>query len=296
MRFLWLIGLLLSDVVFSQSITIDLVPSGKSNHIDSVWVRNYDTKTDVILRNTRKIVLASSEKKKKRSYKNGGEKMAIAAGDTLRYEKGQLLFIEAFASNMKTVVPLVPEQDTVVEFYFDECVDADGNSYAIMKVCNMLWMVDNLRVTKTRSGVPLHYGKERWDADTVAYRKVYDADKYIASYGLLYNWYAATSGILPQGWQLPSVEDWNRFEKCTEFGKNAVGNRLKELRLIPAGYCDVSGEFSAVGEEGYWWLSDELSQKKAWYFLLNANNASVGLNVCDKHHGFSVRGVKYLNR
>ncbi len=292
MRFISFILFLLSEVAFSQSITLDFVPSGKSGTIDSVLIRNYDTKTNVIFRNVRRVVLISGSKNKMKPVISGLEKFSIAEGDTLLYAKGQLLFIEAFSSDMKTVVPLLPEKDTTIEFYFDECVDADGNSYAIMKVCNMLWMVDNLRVTKTNSGKPLSYGKDIWNTSVAAYRKVYDSGKYMSSYGLLYNWYAATSDILPQGWRLPSVEDWNKFEKCAEFGKNAVGNKLKELRLVPAGYCDVSGEFSAVGEEGYWWLSDEISDKKAWYFLLNTYNSSVGLNVCDKNHGFSVRGVK----
>ena len=283
----------INSLLFSQSIVVSFVGTGKAKKIDSVKVINFDAKHIHKFVNVNEIVLEQGQSREKKINENA-RKIFLNQNNVLKYKKGQLLFIEAFSSNMATVVPLVPRKDTMIEFYFDECIDAEGNSYAIMKVCDILWMVDNLRVTKTNDNKIIKYGKGNWHLNEPLFREVFDLEKYSKFYGLLYNWYAATSDILPKGWKLPSIEDWNKFEKCTMFGKNAVGNRLKELRFIPAGYCDVSGEFMATGEKGYWWLSDEYDDAKAWYFMLNNQDASVGLNFCDKKHGFSVRGVKYL--
>lgn len=217
------------------------------------------------------------------------------------YKKNNLLKITGFSGINKTVVMIVPKSDTTITFYFERCVDVDGNSYAVMKIGSQLWMVENLKTTHYRNGDSIINGskKELWDTlPSGAYRNYFDMPKYIMYYGRLYNWFAVNDprGLAPEGWRIPDVDDWSKMENTAIDGGNdkVIGNQLKEMALVPAGYCDPKGSFDGIGKEGFWWLAYDADSQKAWYVYLKYSTSSVGLTSCNKHHGFSVRCVKSI--
>ena len=74
--------------------------------------------------------------------------------------------------------------------------DIDGSEYKTIVIGNQTWMAENLRVTHYRNGDPIPNvtGNEEWSRLTTGaycnYNNTTNPDT-IATYGRLYNWYAA---------------------------------------------------------------------------------------------------------
>jgi len=290
--------------VIGQNYYLSFKAQGGSENIDSVQVTNVNLKITKTVLGNEILYLNDSTLhtiKQKPADKNFSAINPSSSIRKLNFRKGDLIKLVGFSGQNKTVVMTIPENDKIISFWFNQCMDVDGNSYAIMKIGNQLWMVENLRTTHYRNGdtIPNITNKYKWDTLKYgAYRNYYDDKKQVLKYGRLYNWYAVndTGGLAPAGWRIPDVDDWTKMENTNVPGDkgNAMGSKLKEWALIPAGYCEPTSEFGSLGKKGYWWLSYDESLQKAWYCALNFHQSSVSLTNCDKHHGFSVRCVKDL--
>ena len=304
--FLSLISTLtLAGNVIGQNYYLSFKAAGISKNVDSVQVTNINLKITKTVLGNEILYLRDSTLhtiKPKPVDKNFASINSASFLRELNFRKGDLIKLVGFSKKSKTVVMTSPEKNETISFWFDRCIDADGNAYAIMKIGKQLWMVENLRTTRYRNGdtIPNTTNKYKWDTlKCGAYRNYYDDEKYVLKYGRLYNWRAVNDarGLAPDGWHIPDVDDWTLMENTNLPGDkgNATGSKFKELALIPAGYCDPKSGFGTLGEEGFWWLSYDESLQKAWYCYLNYRFSSVGLTTCDKHHGFSVRCVKNLH-
>ncbi len=307
---LTLIIIFIQIKVFSQkSYLINFKSEITTRKIDSIKIENLTNKTSAYILGNEPLILSDTVKTKKLSVKNIEIKNKKPTGcnkvkAVIKYKNGDLLKFTAFSGKAKTVVIDIPKKDKTINFYFADCVDIDGNSYAVMKIGNQLWMVDNLKTTRYNNGdtIPNIIDNEKWSLINYgAYRNYFNNDKFVKKYGRLYNWFAVSDmrGLAPKGWRIPDKDDWNFMEntKMTD-DKNAisVGSPLKEAALTPAGYCDFRGGFANIFNNGYWWLSTSNDAKTAWYSYLLYYNSSVSLTHCQKNHGFSVRCVKDINR
>ena len=128
------------------------------------------------------------------------------------------------------------------------------------------------------------------------------------TYGVLYNWPAAMDAC-PDGWHLPSQDEWNILAD-TLGGTSVAGGSLKEAGLdhwvtpnagatnesgftaLPAGYRHSSGSFGFKGTHGDFWTSTEVNDVSARWkgMLYDQQNLSKG--SISKQNGFSVRCVK----
>jgi uncharacterized protein (TIGR02145 family) len=98
--------------------------------------------------------------------------------------------------------------------------DIDGNSYNTVPIGSQCWTKENLKVTKYNDGNAIpDETAGGWGGLTTGARSDYTgAASYIATYGYLYNWYAAkgvsTTGstnyknICPAGWHVPTDAEW----------------------------------------------------------------------------------------
>jgi len=210
---------------------------------------------------------------------------------SIAFHQGDILKLTGFSGYNRTLVLIDSAKSQTVAFWFADCTDADGNHYAVTDIGGQLWMVENLKTTTYQNGTSIPNKKDSlWQYGTTgAYRNIYDIDKYTNRYGRLYNWYAVSSSnkLAPKGWHIPAYDEWNKMIKAV-----GVNDSLRILGGVPAGYCDVNGEFGHFGTNGYWWLSSDYIGGKAWYNYLYRKTASVSLFYADKHHGFSVRCVK----
>jgi uncharacterized protein (TIGR02145 family) len=201
--------------------------------------------------------------------------------------------------------------------------DADGNVYTSVTIGTQVWMVENLRTTKSNDGtsISLVTDAASWGAlDTPGYCWYNNdevADK--ADYGALYNWPAAVNAC-PAGWHLPTDEEYKILERnlgmnntdadATGWRYSAlVGGSLKEagtshwslsagatnssgITALPGGDRDSDVGFNSLGDLGYYWSATEDGSSRGWFRRLNNDNGGVHRSSSRKAVGYSVRCLK----
>jgi len=195
--------------------------------------------------------------------------------------------------------------------------DQDGNTYKTITIGTQTWMAENLRVTKYRNGDAISNVTDdaTWKVLTTeaccTYENTTNKDE-IATYGRLYNFYAATDSrnIAPTGWHVPSDAEWTTLTTYLG-GESVAGGKLKEAGTthwespntgatnesgftgLPSGgryYGDGSCDY--LGYFGDWWSSTASSASGAWGRYLFYFNAEVDRDDYDKQDGFAVRLIK----
>ena len=148
-----------------------------------------------------------------------------------------------------------------------------------------LILVDDLKVNEYRNGdfIPKAISNGQWiefgKAKIGAYSCILDKE-YNVHY--LYNWYAVNDEreLAPEGWHIPTDEEWNNLE-----------NQLKENPTYAGYRCD-NGNYYGIGHFGYFWSSTEIYSGNAWYRTLIYDTTSVNRYGLNKQSGFSVRCLK----
>ena len=170
----------------------------------------------------------------------------------------------------------------------------DGKVYKTVKIGSQVWMAENL-------GYPIggvYYNDEH------AYGK---------KYHLLYDWHAAMKAC-PEGWHLPSQEEWNTLIVSVG-GWLVAGKKLKAksdwnpegrrfgngsddfgFAALPGGFGIISHnsvEFKGAGHDGYWWSSTDIDGWHAYNNYIHLYEKSM-LNEVSKKKSklFSVRCIK----
>ena len=179
------------------------------------------------------------------------------------------------------------------------------------------WMLKNLEVTSFRNGDSIPHVESNYDWEDAGENEqpawcYYDNDPENGKhYGKLYNWYAVNDrrGLAPEGWIIPSFEDWDNL---IEFlgGSGVAGGKLKQIGTtlwkepnggatnfsgfsgLPGGDRYEGGMFSMIGQNGYWWSSSEFNSNLSNLLTLNFNHFNVSRNSSFKKSGFSVRCIK----
>ena len=181
--------------------------------------------------------------------------------------------------------------------------DIEGNTYQTITVGSQEWMAENLKVTRYRNGdaIPTGLSQSEWDNTTNGAYTIYDNNESMGeAYGLLYNWYAATSnkGLCPEGWHVPSDDEWTQFTDYliasnSQATEENLGIMLKSCRKVNSslgGNCNTSihprwssggthdgtdnfgfaalpgggllggGYYDGLGDVAVWWTSSEMTE------------------------------------
>lgn len=202
-------------------------------------------------------------------------------------------------------------------------MDIDGNRYHTIKIGDQWWLKENLRVTRYRNGyfpisIPLVTDDDIWETLTTGAYCYYDNDEgNVSTYGLLYNWYAITDSLAPQGWHIPSDEEWKILERSLGMSKYYAdmtgwrgiyneGGKLKEsgtvhwnnpnsgatnesgFTALPGGYRWRDGSYLYLNEFAVFWTSTEA----VWRHLVAQYNMIYRGVANDKRDGQSIRCVR----
>lgn len=194
--------------------------------------------------------------------------------------------------------------------------DKDGNIYKAVTIGTQVWMAENLKTTKYLNGDLI--GTTSQPTSNISgesnpeYQWAFgENESNVATYGLLYTWYAATDtrNVCPAGWHIPTNVEFTTL--MTYLGGDTIaGRKLKEtgtthwaspntgatnetgFTALPGGYHGYEGSFNFMGYTGYWWSSTEVDANNAWYRGLYYNGSYDHNLSNSKMVGFAVRCIK----
>jgi len=197
--------------------------------------------------------------------------------------------------------------------------DIDGNGYDTVHIGPQVWLKQNLRAKRLSNGTPIPVvpGATLVGQTTPA-RTWYEDDSatYAATFGNLYNWYAASTGQLcPTGYRVPTKADWEQIIN-TLGGFGIAGAKLRipgtsawfwpnygagtdytGFQALPGGLRYGSsgvtgGGFGDISYKGSWWTNTQGSTNNAFHLQMWHNKAMVVLEECPKNRAQAVRCVR----
>jgi len=191
----------------------------------------------------------------------------------------------------------------ITTFTFSQTVtDVDGNIYNTVEIGTQTWLKEDLKV--------LHYPDSSEITEVWSYN---DDDSLANIYGRLYTWDAAMNystqegaqGICPNGWHIPTDEEWTVLGSYLG-GDNVAGGKLKEegtthwhspntgatnesdFTALPAGEYDDT-HYQLLHEYNVLWSSTEANSTFAIYRYISWEDAGLHTYTYYKDFRYSVR-------
>jgi uncharacterized protein (TIGR02145 family) len=260
----------------------------------------------------------TTSKSKTEDGTGGGTFTSMLSGLTM----GSLYYVRAYATNDGGKTGYGSNEVAFLTLL----KDVEGNTYKVVRIGDQIWMAENLRTTKYRSGVSVQAVRGRsvtWGELTSGAWCSYKDDPafYAPTYGHLYNWYAIADarGLCPAGWHMPGDGEWTVL--IDELGGSELaGGKMKATGTLEAGTglwrapntgANNSSGFSGIpggavstspypsdyfywlGEGGSWWSSTSNSNGYSLYISLYYTDDDVRRSSHgDKNYGFSVRCIR----
>ncbi|GBU23390.1 hypothetical protein R80B4_03307 [Fibrobacteres bacterium R8-0-B4] len=204
----------------------------------------------------------------------------------------------------------MPANAVTVTANFEAIVVNNCTSAATCKSKEMpdgkIWMTENLNTVTVDSWC---YGQGGF-ANINGNFKILSSSEiqaYCDKYGRLYTWAAAKSAC-PNGWRLPDTADWRRLVEAAG-GMNTASGKLKSasgwnaysgvsstdefgFSALPGGdRSDAFGNFSTIGQSGYWWSATGYGNGGAQLRIMNYNDDYMGEYAGVANDAYSVRCV-----
>lgn len=153
----------------------------------------------------------------------------------------------------------------------------DSNVYTWEKIGNQIWMTENLRY-KTKGS------------------KCYPKD--CEKYGQYYTW-ATAQNVCPEGWRLPTIEDWqeliNNYGNSSDAFTGLTSDKENSMNLLFGGYIYNSYSFETVGDYGYYWTSTKNMPEDATCIWINKYEKNILQFTSATNHLRNIRCIKENN-
>ena len=184
--------------------------------------------------------------------------------------------------------------------------DIEGNTYNVIAIGNQVWMASNLKTKTYNNGSPIPTATSTdWTNSQIGlYLNNNDP------YGYYYNWNAVNTGLLcPDGWHVPTVEDFNILRN-TLGGTDVAGGPLKAtgtqywqspnegatntsgFTAIPSGAVSAEFTFINQGTEAAFWTSTPVTGTNPPYFYVQEINTLFQDGYAHYNYGLSVRCIR----
>ncbi|MBS19222.1 MAG: hypothetical protein CL835_06650 [Crocinitomicaceae bacterium] len=189
-------------------------------------------------------------------------------------------------------------------------LEYQGYDYETVLIGEQCWFAENLRAESYRDGDTIsgNLSNDDWSTTLQGAVTFYNnAPSPLLEYGRLYNGYATQDprGLCPQGWQIPSDDDWtvmtNLFGGLDSAGlamkslfgwsNDGGGNNSSGFDALPGGSRYNDGVFNGTTYDGYWW-SSTLVESTAWFRQLEYDKSEVIRQPSGLNYGFSVRCIR----
>jgi len=237
---------------------------------------------------------------------------------TMDYYPGDILLYKGISGNYATIVTDVPTGSKTTNFDFVECKDGSGNYYAVVKIGDQVWMAENIKTTKYINNVDIAIASDAtaWvnagNALAGAYCEYDNNAGNAATYGKLYNWYAANDTVnvfAPVGWHVADDAEWTILSDFCG-GLSLAGGNLKQtgtslwaspntgatnstgFTALPGGTRLDDGTFEQIANQSQWWTSTLNSTNYYYYRRLGSDNSEVYRSDRTSLNGMYARCVK----
>jgi uncharacterized protein (TIGR02145 family) len=171
----------------------------------------------------------------------------------------------------------------------------DGHLYKTVTIGTQIWMAENLAYlpevnlpTESSETQSKYYVYDYYESSVSAAK---DTENYI-NYGVLYNWPAAVKSC-PNGWHLPSDEEWTKLENYLSQSNQSKVN-FSCFSALLGGTRNIVGGYLEIGKYGCWWSSTKSNNfNDPWMRSLGSGGSTFNkYDFYRKEFGFSVRCVK----
>ena len=217
-----------------------------------------------------------------------------------------LLLVSSCATQEPDAVPVQESLPAPTMVESDGTVsDGEGNIYPVLQIGDQYWMGANLISTEDRNGNPI---------DSYCYG---DLEDNCQIYGRLYTWEAAMNGsrqegargICPEGWHIPSMEEW--ADLINHIGtEGTAGGKLKEagfghwlrssnlasndsrMTILPAGWFDFTGEFRGLGAVCFLRSSSSPDPYEVYVWEVRSSSAGVERGSLHPDDAIPLRCIK----
>jgi len=189
--------------------------------------------------------------------------------------------------------------------------DKDGNTYNTVEIGDQCWLKENLKVGLMISG------SNQMQDNGIIEKYCYDnLPENCDIYGALYQWdevmqyqTEAIQGICPDGWHIPTNEEWSILVEYLG-GPFEAGGHMKETGIenwespntgatnqsdftgIPGGYLK-NNEFYRFRKSLIMWSSTEYNQNSVYSRVIHNSSANISsTSDYNKFNGRSVRCIK----
>lgn len=241
---------------------------------------------------------------------------AFNLGDQLRYTGYAMTINKVKGSD---VVEDVPQTDEIYKFEITEgipcpgkpTINYEGQVYNTVLIGSQCWMKDNLNVGIRIDG--LEFMSDNGKTEKYCYENNFSNCE---KYGGLYRWkemmqYNTTQGIqgiCPNGWHLPTDDEWTALVNYLG-GEDIAGGKLKEKGIahwsspntnatnesgflaLPGGSNYNHGGFITLNLLADFWSSTEDGDSDAGSRRLYSDNSEISFIINNKANSHSVRCV-----
>ncbi len=252
----------------------------------------------------------------------------------LPFSYGDTMLYIGYADTLQSGWIDIPENSKTHTFIFatnipcpsTPTVEYEGQVYNTIQVYNQCWLKENLNVGLMIQGV--NTMTDNGILEKYCYNNEPDS---CIKYGGLYQWWEmmqystqqGVKGICPNGWHLPTDEEWKVLEGAVDsqysigdtiwdkkmFRGFDVGTNLKtttgwylggngidlfDFSCQPGGYRNYAGLFGFGGPAGLWWTSNETEYniERSWGRTLYYGLPETSRGTHGKEVGFSVRCLR----
>lgn len=201
-------------------------------------------------------------------------------------------------------------------------VEYQGHVYRCVQIDNQCWFAENLRAKSYANGdaIPGNLSHFDWLKTKSGAQAIYDQDAdHLETFGCLYNWFAVADprGLCPNGWHVPSDEEWMALEMFLGMGESDAestgwrgtdeGTQMKSSTSdtpswdgtnstgfsgLPGGFRDRFGYFLKQGEGGYFWSAAANGPPQVWFRQLISSSNYIHRLIYNTNTGFSVRCIR----
>lgn len=164
----------------------------------------------------------------------------------------------------------------------------DGQVYNTIEVGNTVWMADNLN----------YNANESWCYE--------DFEENCTQYGRLYSWNVAmagssveeSTGICPEGWNIPSKSDWETLVETYKKTKDLLEGGISGFEVNLSGLKFPNNSYGFLEKSAAFWSSTKDESITTgdyiftWYFYSDQKNKEPQRYSTDVEYGQSVRCIK----